>query len=62
MAGRSQASSLGDEADGDALGAGATGAADAMHVVLGVFRQVVVDDVANAFYVNAAPGDIRCHD
>ena len=46
------------ERDRDAVGAGARGAADAMHVALRDVRQVVVDDVADAFDVDAAGGDV----
>src|SRR5713101_9914928 len=34
-----------DEGDGDAVGAHAAGAADAVHVILRIVGQVVVDDV-----------------
>ncbi len=48
----------GDEADRVARAAGATGAADAVHVGLGVDRQVVVDDVADALDVETARRDV----
>src|SRR5579864_5403423 len=44
--------------DGDACGAGARGAADAMHIGLRHVRQVVIDDVADAVDVDAARGDV----
>ena len=46
------------ERDGDAVGAGARGAADAVHVGLRHVRQVEVDDVADAVDVDAAGGDV----
>ena len=46
------------ERDRDAVGAGARGAADAVHVALGHVRQVVVDDVGDAVDVDAAGGDV----
>ena len=46
------------ERQGDARGAGARGAADAMDVALGVGRQLVVDDVGHAVDVDAARGEI----
>src|SRR5262249_15231288 len=49
------------ERDRDAVGAGAGGAADAVHVALGNVRQVVVDDVADAVDVDAARGDVGRH-
>src|SRR5262249_34885377 len=45
------------EADGVALGAGTSRAADAVHVIRGVLRQVVVEDVAHVGDVQAARGD-----
>jgi hypothetical protein len=50
---------LGGEADGFSGGTGAARASDSMDIVLRVLRQVVVDHVANALNVNAAPGHIR---
>jgi hypothetical protein len=44
-----------------ARGAGAPGAADAMHIVFSVVRKIIVNDELNAFYVNAARSDICCH-
>ena len=41
-----------------AVAAGAAGAADAVHVVLGLHRQAVVDDVADRRHVDAARGDV----
>src|SRR5215813_13228028 len=46
------------ERDGDARGAGARGAADAMDVALGVGRQFVVDDVGHALHVDAARREV----
>src|SRR5260370_6083138 len=46
------------ERQGDARGAGARGAADAMNVALGVGRQLVVDDVGHAVDVDAARSEI----
>ena len=46
------------ETDAGAVLAGASGAADAVHVVVGLFGQVVVHDVADAVYVDAARGDV----
>ena len=40
------------------VGAGARGAADAVHVALGNVRQVVVDHMADAVDVDAARGDV----
>src|SRR3546814_7682339 len=42
----------------DALGAGAGGAADAVHVGLRHVRQVEVDDVADLLHVDAAGRDV----
>ena len=53
---------LAGEADRDARRARAAGPADAVHVILGVVRQVVVDDVADSLDVNAAGGDVGGHD
>jgi hypothetical protein len=52
---------LAGEADRVALRAQARGAADAVHVVLGVERQVVVVDVADAVDVQAARGHVGRH-
>src|SRR5690606_832560 len=49
---------LAGETDRVALGAKARGAADAMHVIFGVERQVVVVDVADAVDVQAARGHV----
>ena len=43
---------------GFALGAGAAGAADAVNIILGDVRQIVVDDVGQGLDVEAAPGDV----
>src|SRR5207253_604735 len=50
---------LAGEADRPARRAGARGAADPMDIVLGIERQVVVDDVGDALDVQAARGDVR---
>ena len=49
------------ERDRDPVGAGAGGAADAVHVALRNVRQIVVDDVADALDVDAARGDVGGH-
>src|SRR5690606_27730681 len=41
--------------------AGTTGTADAVHVILGKFRQVVVDDVGDAVDVDAARSHVGRH-
>ena len=46
------------EGDGDAVGAGARGAADAVDILLGNVGQVEVDDVADARDVDPARGDV----
>ena len=46
------------ERDGDAVGAGPRGAADAVDIAFGHVRQVVVDDVADAVDVDAAGGNV----
>ena len=58
MSRRNGRSSRVAERDRDAVGAGARGAADAVHVALRDVRQVVVDDVADAVDVDAARGDV----
>jgi hypothetical protein len=45
-----------------ARGAGAPGAADAVHVILGVVRKIVVDDELDPLHVNAARGDVGRHE
>ena len=57
ISGRQMRVILAAEADGIAFGAGARRAADAMHVVGVVLRQVVVEHVADVGNVQAA----RCH-
>ena len=42
------------EGDGLTTGAGTTGPADAVHIVLGHARQLIVDDVGKAGHINAA--------
>ena len=51
-----------DKADRVADGVGAAGAADAMDVVLGVHREIVIHDVRNAVHVDAARGDVGGHE
>ena len=58
MSRRNGRSSRVAERDRDAVGAGARGAADAVHVALRDVRQVEVDDVADAVDVDAAGGDV----
>ena len=50
------------KADGNPVAARAAGAADAVHVVFGLHRQVVVDDVRDALHVDAARGDVGGHE
>src|SRR5690606_23368320 len=52
---------LAGEADRVALGAQARGAADPVHVVLGIERQVEVEDVRDALDVQAARGHVGGH-
>lgn len=49
----------GTESDGLPGGSGARRAADAVHIDLRFFRQIIVDDKPHVFYVNAAGGDVR---
>ena len=51
-----------DEQDGVAGTAGAAGAADTVHIGLGIVRNVVVDDVADARHVDAAGGNVGGND
>ena len=52
-----------DECEGIPRHVGAAGAADAVDIVLGVLRDVVVDDMAHSGDVDAARGDVgRNHD
>ena len=48
----------GDEADRVADRVGAAGAADAVDVILGVHREIVIDDMGDAVHVDAARGDV----
>src|SRR6185436_2174900 len=48
-----------DDGDRDAAAAGATGAADAMHVVVGVEWHIEIEDVAHVGDVETAGGDVR---
>ena len=49
------------EQDGVALAPGATGPADAMHVRLGVVRNIEIDDVADSLHVQAAGRHVGGH-
>ena len=53
---------IGDEADGIADGIRASGASDAMDVILDVHREIVVDHMRDAVHVNAARGDVCGHE
>src|SRR5215471_6443759 len=48
----------GNDGDGGAAASGAPGAADAMHVIVGVMRDVEVEDVADGGNVEAARGHV----
>ena len=48
-----------DQRDGQSAATRATGAADAMHIVLGKFRQVVVEDVGNRRNVDPTCSNVR---
>src|SRR5580704_18338196 len=50
-----------DDRDRGAGAASAAGAADAMHIVVGMVRYVEVEDVAGGGNVEAARGDVGCH-
>lgn len=50
------------EGDRDAFSSGSCGASDAVHIALGDIRQIVVEDVTYAIYVDPSRGDIRCHE
>ena len=52
---------LAGETDRDAAGAGPAGAADAVHVVLGILGQGEIDHVAHVVDVDAAAGHVRGH-
>ena len=47
-----------DQRDADALGSGAAGAPDAVHVALAIGGRVEVDDVRDAADVDPAGGDV----
>jgi len=49
------------ERNGDAFGARTAGAADAMHIIFGAFREIEVDDMRNAGDVDAACGHVGRH-
>src|SRR5579872_4608007 len=49
------------ERDGDAIGAGARGAADAMDVALGHVGQLEIDDMGDAVNIDTACGDVGRH-
>ena len=46
------------QVDGDSAASGAATAANAVHVIFNLARQVVVDDVADGGDVDAARGDV----
>ena len=50
-----------DEADRMTHRLSSAGPSDAMDVILGVRREIKIDDVSDAFNVNAPGGNIRCH-
>ena len=50
-----------DQRDRGAGTAGAAGAADAMHIVVGMMRHVEIEDVADGRNVEAAGGDVGRH-
>src|SRR4051812_11286131 len=50
-----------DETDRVADGEGATGAADAVHIILRVHRKIKVHHMGNAIDIDAARGDVRGH-
>ena len=50
------------EADRDAVAPRAAGAADAVYVVFGLIRQIVIDDVRDALHVDAARGYVGGHE
>src|SRR5262249_33121406 len=60
LLGRRDASAVGgrDDGDGGAAASGASGAADAMDVIVGMVRDVEVEDVADGGNVEAARGDV----
>ena len=47
-----------DDGDGGAALAGAAGAADPVHVVVGVVRDVEIEDVADVRNIEPARGDV----
>src|SRR5690554_3542816 len=49
------------EGNGDAAAARTRGAANAVNIAFRFVRQLIVDDMSNARNVNAARGDIGCH-
>ena len=51
-----------DKADGVANRVRTSGAADAMDIILGVHREIIIHDVRNAVHVNAARGDVCRHE
>ena len=48
------------ERQGDPFGTGSSGSSDAMHVVLGFNRQIVIDDMRNVVDIDATSGNVRC--
>ncbi len=49
---------FGTEGDGEAIGSGATGPADAVDVGLGLVGEVVVYDQSDVFHIDPASGDV----
>ena len=58
MAGKLKASSSETKLMLTAAGPGSAGAPDAVDVILGVFGEVVVNDVADALHMDAASGHV----
>ena len=50
------------QSEGAALSAGAAGAADAVHVILGMVRHVEAEDVRHALDIEPARGDVAAHE
>src|SRR4051794_10568074 len=52
----------GDKADGFADRMRAPGAANAMHIILGVHREIIIHHVGNAFHIDSTRGNIGRHE
>jgi hypothetical protein len=52
---------MGRQNESRTITAGATGTAATMDIVLGLHRQIKVDDVSDAWNVNATRRDVGCH-